>query len=98
MSKIRQYLDEDVLTAARARLRHVYETFDSVAVAFSGGKDSLAVLHLAYQFQAERDLGPVNVVFRDEELIPDEVIDFVDTYRQQRWVNMLWFCVPLKST
>lgn len=41
---------------------------------------------------------PLNVVFRDEELIPDEVIDFVDGYRQQPWINMTWFTVPLAST
>ena len=40
----------------------------------------------------------VNVVFRDEELIPDEVIDFVNKYRQEPWVQMLWFAVPLAST
>jgi hypothetical protein len=41
---------------------------------------------------------PVDVVFRDEELIPDEVIDFVDKYRRQDWIKMVWFTVPLAST
>jgi predicted phosphoadenosine phosphosulfate sulfurtransferase len=41
---------------------------------------------------------PLDVVFRDEELIPDEVIDFVDGYRRQPWIKMVWFAVPLEST
>lgn len=99
MSRVREYLDEDVLAAAKARIRHVFEAFDSVAVAFSGGKDSLATLWLTRKVQLELGItAPVNVIFRDEELIPDEVIAFVDEYRRLPWVNMLWFCVPLHST
>ena len=36
-------------------------------------------------------------VFRDEELIPDVVIDFVNEYRKKEWVNMFYFAVPLWS-
>lgn len=84
----------NVLDAAKRRLDHIAATHDSLAVCFSGGKDSLVVLELAH-----RHLGiDINVVFRDEELIPDEVIDFVDAYRQKPWVKMKWFAVPLAST
>lgn len=98
MSRIKDYLDIDVVTAARDRIRHIYDTHDTVAVCFSGGKDSLAALHLTWEIAQERSLGYVNVIFRDEELIPDEVIAFVDEYRQMPWVRMLYFAVPLRST
>lgn len=98
MARKRQYLDIDVLTAAKARLHHIYDLFDSVAVCFSGGKDSLATLHLTHEVAQERGLSQVNVVFRDEELIPDVVIDFVNSYRELQWVKMLYFAVPLHST
>jgi predicted phosphoadenosine phosphosulfate sulfurtransferase len=36
------------------RMRHVYDTFDTVCVQFSGGKDSTAVLYLAKEIHEER--------------------------------------------
>lgn len=99
MARIKRYLEIDCLTAAKQRVHHIIDAFDTLAVMFSGGKDSLAVLHLVKECYEERGITtPVNVVFRDEELIPQEVIDFVDKYRQESWIKMVWFAVPLAST
>lgn len=95
---VKGFIDSDVLTEARVRLHHIYDVFDSVMVAFSGGKDSLVCLHLARSVAQERgDERPIKVVFRDEELIPDSVVDFVDEYRQQPWCDLRWYAVPLES-
>ena len=99
MAKVKKYIDTDVYVEAKKRMHHIYDIFDNVVIMYSGGKDSLAVLHLAHEVAIERGITkPIDVVFRDEELIPDEVINFVDKYRQLPWINMIWFTVPLRST
>ena len=92
-------LDCNVLEAAKQRLNWILDRYDSVVVAFSGGKDSLTVLHLLRQVQAERGMPDVvHAIFRDEELIPMSVINFVDHYRQLPWVRLKWFAVQLQSS
>ena len=98
MARYKKYIETDVVEEAKKRIHHVYDIFDTIVVAFSGGKDSLAVLHLVHEVAQERGIEKVNVVFRDEELIQDSVIDFVNEYRQLPWIDMKYLTVPLEST
>ena len=98
MSRYRVFSEtEDVLQAAVRRLHHIYETHDSVAVAFSGGKDSLVTLHLARLVGADYGVTRIPTIFRDEEVITPDILEFVDRYRQESWVDMRWYCYPLQS-
>lgn len=97
-NKLIKYIDENVYDMAKKRIRHVINTFDHVCVAFSGGKDSLAALNLT--LEVYKDLGiddPLDVIFRDEELIPDDVINFVQAWGEDPRINLRYYAVPLKS-
>ena len=94
MPRQKLYLDISCVDAARERMRHVYDTFDTVCIQFSGGKDSTAVLYLAKEIHEERGLGPVKVIFRDEEMVSPSVIKFVEEGRNYDWVDMEWYCLP----
>jgi len=94
MTRQRMFLDMSCVEAARARIRHVYDTFDTVCVQFSGGKDSTAVLYLAKEIHEERGLGPVKVIFRDEEMVSPKTIEYVEKVRNYDWVDMDWYCLP----
>jgi 3'-phosphoadenosine 5'-phosphosulfate sulfotransferase (PAPS reductase)/FAD synthetase len=88
------FLDIDCVEAARHRIRHVYDTFDTVCVQFSGGKDSTACLYLAKEVHEERGLGPVKVIFRDEEMLSPSIEEYVTRVSQYDWVDMEWYCLP----
>lgn len=97
MTRQRMFLDASCVDAARERIRHVYDTFDTVCVQFSGGKDSTAVLYLAKEIHEERGLGPVKAIFRDEEMVSPSVIKFMEEVRQYDWVDLEWYCLPQGS-
>lgn len=92
-------LDVNVRDAALARVEYVYKRYDHVYVGFSGGKDSLAVLLLARR--ALDNLGrteePVHLCFNDEEVIPDNVIEFVQSFRGKPGYELHYFAYPMKS-
>lgn len=94
MPRKKLYLEINCVDAARQRIRHVYDTFDTVCVQFSGGKDSTAILYLAKEIHEERGLGPVKVIFRDEEIVSPMTLAFIEKVRDYDWVDMEWYCMP----
>ena len=93
-----KYLDINVYEAALERIANIYSMFDYVSVSFSGGKDSLVALMLVKEYFDLNGIDdPINVVFRDEEVIPNSVISFVNKFRKEPWVSMRYFAIQLKS-
>lgn len=69
-----------VLDAARARLDRVFADFDTVVVAFSGGKDSGAMLHLVLDHMRARGIRkPVHVFHMDYEGQYFATTEYVDS-------------------
>lgn len=104
MSKMRPQvdLDVDVYEAAKERCRYIFETFDHVAVSFSGGKDSTATLNVAVEVAHERPEWeskhlPMRAIFYDEEAIPYETEEYVRRVSQRDDVNVEWYCVPCQQ-
>jgi predicted phosphoadenosine phosphosulfate sulfurtransferase len=46
---IKHYRDVNVLEAARNRINLVFDNFERIYVAFSGGKDSTVMFHLVME-------------------------------------------------
>ncbi|EFC4279575.1 phosphoadenosine phosphosulfate reductase, partial [Escherichia coli] len=59
-------IGENVLRAATARIEWIFETFPSVCLSFSGGKDSTVLFHLAAEV-ARRKKRRFSVLFIDWE-------------------------------
>lgn len=99
MPVTKKYIDSDVYTEAKKRIKHIINAFDTILVCFSGGKDSLCTLKQVEEVYKEMGINEkVKVVFRDEELIPDDVIDFVKEMAESGQYDFRYYAIPLKSS
>lgn len=94
MSRQKLYLDIDVVEAAFQRLEHVYDIVDTTAVQVSGGKDSSAVLALVREFHKRNNLGPVTVIFRDEEMVSPATIKYIEWVKTLPDINFEHYALP----
>ena len=91
-------LEMNVYEAAIIRTREIINTHDHIFVSFSGGKDSLVALSIVEEVYKQMGLSDkINVIFRDEEIIPDDVVDFVQSKYHSGKYNFGYFCLQLKS-
>ena len=89
------YLTDNVYQAAKARLRLVFENFSRVCVAFSGGKDSTVLLHLAIEVAREMDRLPVDAMLLDLEGQYAATMEHVRTMFDMPEVRGWWVCLPI---
>lgn len=98
MVRIREFEDRTVLEAAEDRLDRTLVGFDRLAVAFSGGKDSLTALHLVRAAQQRAgDDRPVLAFYRDVEFASPTVNATVQRVAGYPWVDLRWLCVRISA-
>ena len=93
----RRAIRRDVYALAKERLHVAFDEFDTVAVSFSGGKDSTACLNLALEVAAERgEKGKLIAFHWDEEAIPYETEDYVRRVSKDPRIDLWWLCIPVR--
>ncbi|MGC9715961.1 phosphoadenosine phosphosulfate reductase family protein, partial [Escherichia coli] len=90
---------EDVLSAAIHRIEWLFETFSSVCLSFSGGKDSTVLFHLVAEV-AYRKKRRFSVLFIDWEAQYQCTIDHIQKMRmmyQDVTDTCYWVALPLTT-
>jgi predicted phosphoadenosine phosphosulfate sulfurtransferase len=86
----------DVLTAAKQRIKFVFDSFPRIYVSFSGGKDSTCMLHLVME-EAKKRNRKVGVLLVDLEgqykITIDHIQDMFDLYAD--YIEPYWVCLPI---
>jgi len=93
--RVMKPLSVDVFTAAKERIRRVYNGYDVVVVSYSGGKDSTCVLELSIEVARELGKLPVDVLFCDEEVLLPETEEMVMRTMERPEVDLKWVCAPV---
>lgn len=86
----------DVWDLACERAATCFKRFDTVALFFSGGKDSTAALHVLIEAARALHRLPLQVAFYDEEAIPPDTVDYCARVRATLPVAFQWLCVPIQ--
>lgn len=90
--------EKNVFDAALDRIRFIFDEFDEVAVAVSGGKDSTVIFNLAMRVAKERGRLPLTVFWIDQEVEWQATVDWCEAVMTRPDVRPLWFQMPMVIT
>lgn len=95
--RIKKYQNDDVLTASRKRISLIFDNFERIYCAFSGGKDSTTMTHLVMDEAIKRNR-KVGLMFIDFEAQYQDTIANVtrifSIYKDN--IDPHWICVQMK--
>ncbi len=89
------YSNRNVLEAAKARIKWIFDEFENVVVSSSGGKDSTIVFELALA-EAQSRGEKLKVLFLDQEAEWQATIDAVREQMEHPDVEPYWLQVPFR--
>lgn len=95
---MKHYRNENVYDAACRRIAGIFDRFDRITVAFSGGKDSGVLLNMAID-EARRRKRRIGALFVDLEAFYRISIEFVERMfsRNSDVLDPYWVCLPMES-
>lgn len=88
---------EDVLTATRKRISLLFDKYEMIQLAFSGGKDSTVLFHLVNDEAKKRNRKFI-LYFQDQEAEYQGTVDIVEWAMYQPNVIPQWYQVPIFMT
>lgn len=94
--RIKKFQKADVLQAARKRIAFVFDSFERIYVAFSGGKDSTLTTHLVMDEAIKRNR-KVGLMYIDFEAQYTDTITNVEAIfsAYENYIDPHWICVPM---
>ena len=93
----KRYLDVNVYEAAQERIKFIFDEFENVLIAFSGGKDSSVCLEMFYDYAKKRNLlNKLSMYHLDYEAQYQMTTDFVtETFERFNDIKRYWLCLPV---
>lgn len=88
----------NVFEASLDRIRMIYDKFDEVIVAMSGGKDSTVLFNLALIVAKEKNKLPLKVFWLDQECEWQSTVDYMEKIMRNPNVKPYWYQIPMDFT
>lgn len=91
--------NKNVYEATQERIEYIFNEFDNILVAFSGGKDSGVCLNLFYQYAKKHNLfNKLATYFQDYEAGYSHTFDFVERiFESMPEIKRYWLCLPIRA-
>jgi len=95
----KKYLNKNVYEATLERLEYIFNEFDNILVAFSGGKDSSVCLNMCYDYAKKHNqLNKLAMYHLDYEAQYQMTTDYVEeTFKQFHDIKRYWLCLPVEA-
>ena len=102
MAVKRVYGSQNVLEAAKTRIKNVFSNGVPVYMAFSCGKDSLCMSSIVYDLIRSAEINPKQlvVIFIDEEGLYRSMLEAAYRWREKFisvGAKFVWYCLPVKQ-